>query len=251
MHKLTVALLSGLALTGLGSLSACGSGTGGNTTAAAPVAPVAPPAGQDWTQTVAKTPEGFVMGNPNAAIKLVEYGSRLCPTCKAVADEGFATLTDQYVKSGKVSFEFREFLVHGPMDMPPALLGTCVGTAPFFPLLEQMFTNQSQFLNGIQTAPAAVQQQIQAASPVESFRLMADAMGLIEYVKARGIPEARARQCLSNQAEIDRLTKQTQDNAAGVGGPVTGTPTFLINGRKADNVITWAQLQAALKQAGA
>lgn len=248
MHKLTAALLSGLAL----SLTACGGGaTGGNTTAAAPVAPVAPPAGQDWTQTVAKTAEGYVMGNPNAAIKLVEYGSRLCPTCKAVADEGYATLTGQYVKSGKVSFEFREFLVHGPMDMPPALLGTCIGTEPFFPMLEQMFANQAQFVNGLQSAPAAVQQQIQAAPPVESFRLMAEAMGLIDYAKARGIPEARARQCLSNQQEIDRLTKQTQDNGPGGNGPVTGTPTFLINGRVAQGVITWAALQTALKNAGA
>ncbi|WP_419809304.1 DsbA family protein [Sphingomonas sp.] len=237
------------------AVAACGGGSsGGNTVAATPVAGATPPAGQDWTQTVSKTAEGYVMGNPNAPIKLVEYGSRLCPTCGALANEGFPTLTGTFVKSGKVSFEFREFLVHGPMDMPPALIGTCVGTEPFFPLLEQMFQNQQQFVNGLQAAPAAVQQQIQAqmqSKPIEAFRSMATAMGLIEFVKARGIPEAKAQACLGNQAEIDRLTKQTSDNGPGGTGIVTGTPTLLINGRAAEGVITWPALQTALKNAGA
>ncbi|WP_425230877.1 DsbA family protein [Sphingomonas sp.] len=234
-------------------LAACGSSDGvGNTTAHAPVAAVAPPAGQDWTQTVAKTAEGFVMGNPNAPIKLVEYGSRLCPTCGALANEGFQPLTDRYVRTGKVSFEFREFLVHGPMDMPPALLGTCVGTDPFFPLLEDMFHHQEEFIQALQHAPDAVQQQIQAAAPADRFRIMGQAMGLVEFVKQRGVPEARAAQCLGNQPEIDRLAKQTQDNGPSPGnGTVTGTPTLLINGRVAEGVISWGQLQAALRQAGA
>lgn len=249
MQKFAAALLSGaLAL----SLAACGgSGTGGNTTATAPVAGAPAPAGQDWTQVVSRTAEGYVMGNPNAPIKLVEYGSRLCPTCGAFANEGYESLTNDYVKSGKVSFEFREFLVHGPMDMPPALLGTCVGEGPFFPLLEDMFHNQQQFVQALQTAPADVQQQIQAAPPVQSFRLMAQAMGLIDWMKQRGVPEAKAQQCLTNQAEIDRLTKQTQDNGPGGTGVVTGTPTFLINGRPAEGVITWAAMKTALKSAGA
>jgi hypothetical protein len=59
------------------------------------------PAGKDWTQVVSKTGEGFVMGNPNAPIKLVEYGSRLCPACGAFAREGYEPLTNDYVKSGR------------------------------------------------------------------------------------------------------------------------------------------------------
>jgi protein-disulfide isomerase len=234
------------------SLAACGGGTDGNTAAPAnPVAGAQAPAGQDWTQTVSKTAEGFVMGNPNAPIKLVEYGSRLCPTCKAFADEGYPSLKDNYVKSGKVSFEYREFLVHGPMDMPPALIGTCVGAEPFFPLLDQMFANQQQFTEGLQRAAPAVQQQMQTAKPVDSFRIMAREMGLIDFVKARGVPEAKAVACLSDQKEIDRLAKQTQDNGPGGNATVSGTPTFLLNGKVAEGVITWAQMEQALKAAGA
>ena len=236
------------------SLAACGgNGTTGNTVAAAPVAAAAPPAGKQWTDVVAKTDQGYVMGNPNAPIKLVEYGSRLCPTCKAFADTGFAPLTATYVKSGKVSFEFREFLVHGPPDMAPALLGRCVGTDAFFPMLEQMFANQTQFTDKWQAMPAAVQQQIATAPPAEAFRLWADNMGLIDFVKQRGLPEAAARTCIGDQAQIDKLTKQTQDNGPGPAGngTVSGTPTFLINGEVAQGAVSWASVEQALKAAGA
>ena len=248
--KLFATILSGaLAL----SLSACGGAGAGNTAQAAPVKAVAAPAGQDWTQVVAKTTEGYVMGNPDAPIKLVEYGSRLCPTCGAFANEGYQPLTDNYVKSGKVSFEFREFLVHGQIDVPPALLGTCVGAEPFFPLLEQMFQNQTAFGDALQKAGPAVQGQIQAAKPPEAFRLMGQAMGLVDFVKARGVPEAKANQCLTDMGEIDRLTKQTQGKgpAPAGDGTVSGTPTFLINGKVADGVITWPAMEQALKRAGA
>ena len=235
------------------SLAACGSNGTGNTTAAAPVAATAAPAGKSWSEVVAKTDQGYLMGNPNAPIKLVEYGSRLCPTCKAFADQGFAPLTDKYVKSGKVSFEFREFLVHGPPDMAPALLGRCVGTDAFFPMLEQMFANQEQFTGKWQAMPAAVQQQIVAAPPAEAFRLWAENMGLIDFVKERGLPEAAARACIADQTQVDKLTKQTQDNGPGpVGsGTVTGTPTFLINGEVAQGAVSWPAVEQALKQAGA
>ena len=106
----------------LALLSACG-GNGNSSAPAAPVAAVAAPAGQDWTQIVSKTADGgYVMGNPNAAIKLVEYGSRTCPTCGAFGQTGMKPLEEKYVKSGKVSYEFRDFLVHAP-DLGVAALG--------------------------------------------------------------------------------------------------------------------------------
>ena len=60
------------------ALAACGGGNGdanSSAPAASPVAAVPAPAGKDWTQVVSKTAEGYVMGNPDAPIKLVEYGS--------------------------------------------------------------------------------------------------------------------------------------------------------------------------------
>ena len=232
------------------ALSACSgqSGSGNDSAPAAPVAATAPPAGKQWTDVVSKTPEGYVVGNPNAPIKVVEYGSRLCPACRALATEGFAPLMKNYVAPGKISFEFREFLIHGASDLPPALIGGCGGPAPFFPMLEQMYANQNAFLDKLQALPKPVQDQIQAAKPQDAIRMLGEQMGIIDFAKQRGIPEAKARQCLSDMTRIDALTKQTQDK--GADGTVTGTPTVIVNGTKVEGY-GWADVEKALKRAGA
>ncbi|MCP3735553.1 DsbA family protein [Sphingomonas sp. RP10(2022)] len=231
------------------ALAACSKQDAGTPAApASPVAAVAAPAGQSWTDTVSRTAEGTIVGNPNAPIKLVEYGSRLCPACGALAREGYEPLMNTYVKSGKVSFEYREFLIHGAPDVPPALLGNCTDPAAFFPILEQMYQAQQGFNDKLQAMPPAMQQQLQTAKPVDAIRMMAEQMGLIDFAKQRGIPEAKARACLGDMTQIDRWTKQTQDK--GADGTVSGTPTLIINGKKAD-ALSWSQLEPLLKAAGA
>ena len=240
--KITPLFLAALAL------AACSGGSDNSSTPAAPVAAASAPAGTAWTTTTAKTAEGYILGNPNAPVKLVEYGSRLCPACRALAEGAYRPLIDQYVASGKVSFEFREFLVHGIADLPPALLGQCAGTEPFFPILEQMYAAQPGFNDKLQALTAAQQQQLQAAKPADAIKMLARQMGLIEFMKQRGLPEARADQCLADIALVDKLTKQTQDK--GADGTVGGTPTVIVNGKKVDG-ITWPDVEKALKAAGA
>ena len=54
------------------------------------------------------TPEGgFRMGNPAAPIKLVEYGSLACPHCRHFEETGYKPLLQTYVRTGRVSYEFR------------------------------------------------------------------------------------------------------------------------------------------------
>jgi protein-disulfide isomerase len=239
-----------IALAAAAALTACGDGGSiGNGTAAAPVQGTQAPAGQSWTEVVEKTAEGYRMGNPNAPIKLVEYGSRTCPTCGAFGREGMQPLEANYVKSGKVSYEFRDFLVHGAPDLAAGLLGHCGGAQPFFPILEQMYQNQESYLTKLQATDAAFQQRLQGQAPGAIATAWAEQMGMIDFVKQRGIPEAQARKCLTDTAAIDALVKVTDD--ASKAGTVSGTPTFLINDKPVPNTVTWAQLETALKDAGA
>ena len=242
-------LVSALAVLPL-ALAACSGGDTSNTTqAAAPVAAATAPAGQNWAETVVKTPEGYLMGNPNAPIKLVEYGARSCPTCGAFGREAYKPLTENYVSTGKVSFEFRDFLVHGAPDVALTLLGQCGGVAPFFPILEQMYQNQNAFLDKLQTMPAALQQSLANLPPTAVATKLAEHMGAIDFVKQRGIPEAKARACLADQKQLEVMAKPTED--AMQSGTVTGTPTFLLNGKKLENVLSWSEMEKALKAAGA
>ena len=88
---LRFALAAPLAL----ALAACGSDaadTGGEIEGEA-VAAVPAPEGTEWRDTVTVTDmDGYMIGNPDAPIKLVEYASLTCPTCARFAAEGMEPL---------------------------------------------------------------------------------------------------------------------------------------------------------------
>ncbi|MCC2981520.1 MULTISPECIES: thioredoxin domain-containing protein [unclassified Sphingomonas] len=246
--KLRFAASTPLLACALAMLAACGES--GNTNAAAPnsIAAAPAPAGQDWTQVVSKTADGgFVMGNPNAPLKLVEYGSRTCPTCGNFGRTGTRPLEDNYIKTGKVSYEFRDFLVHAP-DLGVAILGQCAGETPFFQILEQMFVEQDQFLQKLESVPADFQQRLQGMSPAQQATAWVEHLGYVDWVKQRGLTETQARQCLSDSKRIEDLAKVSE--VAMRDKEVTGTPTFILNGEKLD-AASWPQVEQALKAAGA
>src|SRR5687768_7876747 len=124
-------------------LSGCGEDDGGNLAAAAvnsnaPLKQIPAPNNGDWSQTVTQTQEGgYLMGNPDAPVKLIEYASLTCPHCKSFAEEATASLRDTYVRSGQVSWEFRNFLLGAP-DVALSMLSRCQPPAAFFRTIDQV-----------------------------------------------------------------------------------------------------------------
>src|SRR4051812_27460632 len=83
------------------------------TSAAKPAAKAAAKA--DWTRTFAVTPAGgFRVGNPKAKVAIVEYGSLTCPHCQHFAETALKPLFQDYIRTGKASYEFRSFILNGP-----------------------------------------------------------------------------------------------------------------------------------------
>lgn len=232
------------------TLASCGGSESGSntTTPVAPVAGTAAPAGTQWTDTVEKTAEGgFRMGNPAAPIKLIEYGSRTCGHCAAFATSGMEPLK-AYIAAGKVSFEFRDFLLN-PIDLGAALLGQCAGPAPFFAIMDQMYEQQATLLSNGPKEGDPFLQQVEAMAPAQRTAALAEKFGYLAFVQQRGVPEAKARQCLADQGAIDALVKGNE--AAQKEYNIPGTPTFILNGKVLENTGTWPQVEAALKAAGA
>lgn len=234
-----------LALTPLLLLAGCGGGSGDGNIQADPVTSVTPPAGQQWVDVVAATPEGGVrQGNPDAPIKLVEYGSRSCPACGAFANQGVEELREKYISTGKVSYEFREFFVH-PQDLGITLLGRCVATEAFFPVLDQMYARQAELNANVQEVYATIDQR---AAPLTIASQWAHRLGYVNMMKQVGVSEEKANQCLSDPAALEKISKEIE--AASARG-VSGTPTFFINDRMQENVASWQGLEPRLQAAGA
>jgi protein-disulfide isomerase len=201
-----------------------------------------------WTSTVVRTADGFRMGNPNAKVKLIEYGSRTCPVCGAFGREGTRPLM-AYVASGKLSWEFREFLVHGQPDIAPALLGRCFGTAKFFPILERMYLDQDPVEEKL-GAPEAreLAAKMQTQPPLAVAQAWADYLDYIPFMTKLGIQPEKSRACLTNAKDLDAILRtmgEAQDKLN-----VNGTPSFFINGKSAERAYSWTSLEPLLQAAG-
>jgi protein-disulfide isomerase len=204
----------------------------------------AKPQARNWVATFTVTPQGgVVQGNPNARVRLVEYGSRTCPTCLRFAQEGMEPLRAKYIARGKVSYEFRDFWVH-PQDPGISLLGNCVPVSRYYPLLDAMFAEQEK-LNAAMNP--ALFEEIGKLPQLQQPRAYARRLGYVDLLKRRGMPEARALQCLGDQALLKRIEDRMR---VGIDAGVQGTPSFFINGRKLDNVYLWSQIEPQLQAAG-
>ena len=228
--------------------AACNAEQGSNAASNAPIEPVAAPNGGDWTKTVTATPEGgYLMGNPNADVKVVEYASMTCPHCAEFAEAGMKELVDEYVKTGRVSLEFRNF-VRDPLDITLSLMARCGGAERFFPLTDAMFESQREFFEQVQATPPDQQQALQQASGPEAIATYARLAGLQQWAAQRGVPSARQQQCLANQSEMDKLVQMNTDVQTQYPG-FSGTPSFTINGELLEQTATWDKLEPQIRDA--
>jgi len=214
--------------------------------AAPPAHRSAAPAARDWSRTVVATPEGgFRMGNPAAPIRLVEYGSLTCPHCAAFAQTGIQPLLAGYVRSGKATYEFRNYVLNG-IDVTASLLARCAGPSGFFAMAETLYATQPQWVRRISGMTAAQKDQVKALPENQRLVRLGDIGGLTQLAGRFGVPPARGRQCLADPAGLDRLGKMYE--AAQAKG-VLGTPTFFVNDVRVEGV-SWAEVEPALRKAG-
>lgn len=251
--RLALAFLAGPLVLGL---AACGSKSDDGTQVpkGEPIAAVSPPAGKAWSDVVSPTDAGGMrMGNPDAPIKVVEYGSLSCPHCAKLAQDGLKPLIEKYVDSGRVSYEFRSYAIHGIIDLPLTVLVKCASPDAFFPLVDQIYVNQKDIIDRAEKG----NDQAKATSnlpPDKRWVALADAFGLTDWFASRGLPEDQAKACLAKSDDAQKVADMTQKWYKDDG--VDSTPTLFINGRKTD-IRTWGPegsdpgLEAALQNAGA
>ena len=250
IHK---SILCGIAAAAF-AVTACNaekSGDGGTAASSGPIDAVPAPNGGDWSTIVAATPEGgFVMGNPKAAVKLVEFGSMTCPHCREFDEAAMKPLTEQYVRSGKVSFEFRNYVRDG-YDMAAAVVARCGGPSSFFGLTRQLYADQPEWIAKIQAADPAQMQAIAALPPSQQLAEVAKIAGFPQWAAMRGLPTAKTNACLADPEAPTKLV-QMQTDATTTYPDIPGTPSFLLNGKLVEiksGSTPWQQVETALKAA--
>jgi protein-disulfide isomerase len=222
----------------------------GNAATNAPVdaKPVPPPKGGDWSAIVTATPEGgFRMGNPNAALKLIEYGSLTCPHCREFDEQGAEPLITKYVKTGQLSWEFRNY-VRDAFDLTASLIARCNGAKSFFPLSRALYKDQMVWVGKVQATPPEQIEQLQNLPPDRQFVELAKVAGFQDWAAARGVPVAKSNQCLGDENAVNNLVQMTSDVTSQY-PDFQGTPSFVLNGKLLDKTASWSALEPQIRAA--
>ncbi|MGO9422638.1 thioredoxin domain-containing protein [Roseiarcus sp.] len=161
----------------------------------------------------------LTIGDPNG-LPVIEYGSLTCPHCAVVSKDTLPQLKKEYIDTGKVRFIFREFS-RNTLDVAGFVLARCLGDDKAFAADELLFAEQDKW--------AFVDK------PLEP---------LIAAMRPTGMAKDQATQCLNNQKLADgvvAITKRANDDIK-----LTGTPTFVIDGKVYGGELTFDQLKAIL-----
>ena len=210
-------ILGGFALLGLGGW-ALTSNLGGNSTSIdnMPGAALAQnTAGDIDTSAI----QEMVLGNPDAAVEVVEYASFTCPHCATFHNTNFKRLKADYIDTGKIKFVYREVYFDRP-GLWASMVARCGGEAKFFGIADLLYKGQSDWARAGE--PAAI---------VEELRKIG---------RLAGIDSAELESCLQDAEMAQTLVAWYQQNGERDG--IDSTPSFVINGTKHSNM-AYAKMQ--------
>lgn len=152
---------------------------------------------------------GHTKGAADAPITLIEYASPTCPACKYFHESVLPTIEEKYIATGKVKYVFREYPIHGTVDVSAYVIARCAGPDKFFDVVDDLFASQE----GI----------------VQSAQIGALRATLKTIAKRHGIETDEAFEaCMTNPQLREDMSKvyQTAEKYN-----VGGTPTFVLDGK--------------------
>ena len=219
--------------------------------AAAPVRPHSQPsrhqAARDWSKVVTLSPDGsYVMGNPAAKVKIIEFGSYTCPHCAHFAAEVVPQLIAKYVTTGRATYDFRN-AVQDRYDLVAAVLTRCTGTSGFFPASAAVYAAQQDWIQQAMGYERAHEDEIDKLSGPDKGVAIARAAGLDSLFSARGLAADRQRACLADPQQLSAIVAMSKD--ATETRAIPGTPAVYLNGALVDEAAEWPKLDAAIAAA--
>jgi len=192
-------------------------------TAAAPATAVVQTVATDSLSRAADASR--IQGSPTAPIWLIEVSDFQCPYCKMWHDETYATVLNNYIKTGKVRMAYVNF----PLSMhqhahEAAVAAMCAGAqGKFWPMHDSLFATQHAW----EAKPSAT----------ASFDALAASIGV-------NMPAYRA--CLKSPS-IEALVNGDEDRASR--GGVNSTPSFFLDGHLVEGAVPRDEMVAEIDRA--
>lgn len=174
--------------------------------------------------------KGYVYGNPNAPVNIIEFGDFECPMCgqfsivtepdvrKLILDKGLAKLT---------FYDFPLIEIHRN-TVPASLAAACASDqGKFWPMHDRLFEGQLEW-NGEATD-----------NPKKVFQ---------RYAKELGLDTQQWEQCYDSRKELPRVMA---NRAEAMRQHLGGTPTFIIGNKMFDRMLSYDEIKSYVNQAAA
>ena len=176
---------------------------------------------------IASATEGSIkiMGEENAPITIVEYSDFQCPLCKKYYNETFHTIVENYVKTGKVKYVFKQFPLNMHPQAPNAALAAECGLeqGKFWEIHEALFDHQHEWSG--------------QSNHLDIFKQLA---------KDKGLNADRFNACLDSGKFKSVVEADYQE---GLNRGIRGTPSFYINEKELVGAQETAKFTELLDQA--
>lgn len=144
------------------------------------------------------------IGDLDAPLVLIEYSDYRCPFCGIFARDTMPLLLEEYIETGKLRFEWRDFPVFGEESMEGAMAARAAGEQGlYWEYHDAMYAD----------AP-------------ERGHLEIDRAAVMAWAEQVGIPDLAKFEADLDDPELRSLVEADAAEARGVGA--SGTPTFII-----------------------
>ena len=221
----------------------------GQTATAKPVkrkAAAATPAPGLWGNKITLSSDGTaVLGNPAAAVKVVEFISFTCSHCADFNQEAHSELRGTMVRTGRVSVELRPFL-RNEFDLIASLMVMCGPKQKYFGNSDAVLAAQGNWFKEPADPGYKGRWTALEGNKPALRKLVARDTGLFKIMQARGFSAAQLDTCLADEAMAARLNAMTK--TASETDKVLGTPSFKINGALQE-VYGWPELKPLINSA--
>jgi protein-disulfide isomerase len=153
-------------------------------------------------------------------------------------------LFQNYVRPGRVSIEYRNILISAP-DIAATVLARCASPRGYFAMGHELFRTRDQWLGRAEALTEAQRAQLRGLEPPAMTQRFVPMLGLDRVAARHGLTPAAQRACLSNRANFDQVERVQNEANSRYG--ITGTPTFVINGRVITDTNVWAGIEPLLR----
>lgn len=166
-----------------------------------------------------------VLGSEDAPVTIVEFSDFQCPFCRQFFNATFAQLKEKYIDTGKAKLVFRDF----PLEFHPAALPTAIAA--------ECADDQGKFW---QFHDVVFQEQSKSGSGTVTY----GAPELKQWARQIGLDGGTFDKCLDSSKHADEVKR---DFEAGQKAGVSGTPSFVINGKLLIGAQPFSAFQEAIE----